>query len=167
MKYLYLIRHAKSSWSDPGLSDHDRPLNKRGKRDVPFMGQRMAGYQHRPEMIISSPARRARTTARGIGKAIGFSKKEIVLDDELYTFSCGGLLEVIRKAPDSVNILAVVGHNYGMTDCAELLSGESLDNVPTCGIVLISFSLPSWNMIVDGSGSLLLFDYPKLHATQT
>lgn len=166
MKYLYLIRHAKSSWADHSLSDFDRPLNKRGKRDVPFMGLRMSAYEHRPEMIISSPAKRARTTARGIGEAIGFRKKEIILDDELYTFSCQGLVEVIKNAPESINILAVVGHNYGMTDCAEMLSGESLENVPTCGIVLISFSLPSWDMIAGGSGSLLLFDYPKLHAAK-
>ena len=109
MKYLYLIRHAKSSWSDPSLSDFDRPLNKRGKRDAPFMGGRMASFAQRPEMMVSSPAKRARTTARIIGTQIGFSKKDIVLIKKLYTFSSAPLLEVIRKTEDSISTLALVG----------------------------------------------------------
>lgn len=161
MKYLYLIRHAKSSWSDPSLTDFSRPLNKRGKRDIPVMGERMVTYSPRPEMIISSPAKRARKTARGIGGALGFAKEEIILDEALYSFSAGGFLEVINRAPKEVEVLALVGHNHGLTDCAEILSGESLVNVPTCGIVLISFDLPSWDLIREGKGELLLFDYPK------
>lgn len=161
MKYLYLIRHAKSSWSDPSLSDFSRPLNKRGKRDIPVMGERMSSYEPKPEMIISSPAKRARRTARGIGAALGFDKKEIVLDDELYTFSPEGFLKVIKRAPKTIEVLALVGHNHGLTECAEMLSGESLINVPTCGIVLISFSLSSWDTVMHGGGRLLLFDYPK------
>ena len=102
MKYLYLIRHAKSSWSDPSLSDFDRPLNKRGKRDLPVMGQRMATYEPKPELIVSSPAKRARRTARGIGGALGFIKKEIVLDEDLYTFSSEGFLQVLKKTPDEI-----------------------------------------------------------------
>ena len=126
MKYLYLIRHAKSSWSDPSLSDFDRPLNKRGKRDLPVMGQRMATYEPKPELIISSPAKRARRTARGIGSALGFSKREIVLDEELYTFSPEGFFQVLQRTPEVIQVLAMVGHNHGLTECAEMLSGESL-----------------------------------------
>lgn len=161
MKYLYLIRHAKSSWSDPSLSDFDRPLNKRGKRDLPVMGQRMATYEPKPELIVSSPAKRARRTARGIGGALGFMNKEIVLDEDLYTFSPDGFLQVLKKTPDEIQVLALVGHNHGLTECAEMLSGESLVNVPTCGIVLISFDQPSWRTVMSGGGSLVLFDYPK------
>ncbi|NNK13684.1 MAG: histidine phosphatase family protein, partial [Desulfofustis sp.] len=106
MKYLYLIRHAKSSWSDPSLSDFDRPLNKRGKRDLPVMGQRMVAYEPKPELIISSPAKRALRTARGIGRALGFRKQEIVLNEELYTFSPEGFLEVLRGTPDVIQVLA-------------------------------------------------------------
>ncbi len=164
MKHLYLIRHAKSSWADPALSDFDRPLNKRGKNDAPFMGQQMAAFEHRPELIVSSPAKRARKTARVIGAALGFAKKEVVLEKRLYTFSSEPLIDFIRKTEDSVKTLALVGHNHGLTECAELLSSESLGNVPTCGIVLIAFSLQSWNMVGAAKGTLLLFDYPKLHA---
>lgn len=163
MKYLYLIRHAKSSWSDLSLSDFDRPLNKRGKRDAPFMGSRLAAFTQRPETIVSSPAKRARATARIIGSQIGFSKKDITLIKKLYTFSSEPLFDVIRKTEDAVSTLALVGHNHGLTECAELLTSKLLGNVPTCGIVLIEFPLLSWNMVEAGKGKLLLFDYPKLH----
>ncbi len=165
MKYLYLIRHAKSSWSKPSLSDFSRPLNKRGKRDIPLMGKLMADLDQQPDMIIASPAKRARRTARGIGAALGFGKKEIILDDDLYSFSSQGLLEVIKKTPALVEVLAVVGHNHGLTECAEMLSGETLINVPTCGIVLISFKVHSWDMVAQGAGKMLLFDYPKRRNT--
>lgn len=167
MKYLYLIRHAKSSWSDPSLSDFSRPLNKRGKRDVPVMAERMLSYDPKPEMIISSPAKRARRTARGIGAALGFAKKEIILDEELYSFSADGFLKIIQRAPEMVEVLALVGHNHGLTECAEMLSGESLVNVPTCGIVLISFTQQSWGAVGQGGGRLLLFDYPKRRSVES
>ena len=161
MKHLYLIRHAKSSWSDPSLSDFSRPLNKRGKRDVPMMGKRMAALNQQPDLIISSPAKRARRTARGIGAALGFRKKEITFDERLYSFSSQGLLDVIQKTPATVRVLAVVGHNHGLTACAEMLSGEPLINVPTCGIVLIAFKVSSWDLVSECCGKMLLFDYPK------
>lgn len=163
MKYLYLIRHAKSSWADSGLADHDRPLNKRGKRDVPVMAQRLGSYDPCPQMIISSTAKRARKTARGIGKALGFGKQEIILLESLYTFSSEQLLTVIRSMPESVQVLAVVGHNFGLTDCAELLCGEELGNIPTCGVALMEFPISDWKHLAGGKGRLLRFDYPKLH----
>lgn len=164
MKYLYLIRHAKSSWSDPGLADHDRPLNKRGKSDIPVMGKRFVSYSPHPEMIISSSAKRARKTARGIGKELGFDKDDIILFEALYTFSSERLITVIRTVHQSINVLAVVGHNYGLTDCAESLSGNELGNIPTCGVTLIEFPINDWKHISSGSGRLLRFDYPKLHS---
>jgi len=163
MKSLYLIRHAKSSWSDPGLADHDRPLNKRGRRDVPVMAQCFASSGPVPDMIISSTARRARKTARGIGKGVGFKKHDILLLKPLYTFSGEALLTVIKSVDNTVNVLAVVGHNYGLTDCAEFLCGEELGNIPTCGIVLIEFDIDDWKDLPGGKGRLVQFDYPKLH----
>jgi phosphohistidine phosphatase len=162
MKVLYLIRHAKSSWADPRLTDHDRPLNKRGKRDIPIMAQRLASYTPRPELIISSTARRARKTARGIGDRLGFDKQELVLIESLYTFSREPLLEVIRSVQPTVTVLCVVGHNYGLTDCAEWLCGEDLGNIPTCGVVLMEIPVDDWKQICRGNGRLLCFDYPKL-----
>jgi phosphohistidine phosphatase len=165
MKHLFLIRHAKSSWSIPELSDFERPLSKRGKRDAPFMGKRLAAMKPRPDCIISSPARRARKTARAIGAEIGFTKKDIILEDELYTFSAQNILKILKRTPDSIQVLALVGHNHGITECGEYLSDERLDNIPTCGIVLIQFDCKGWEYIGPKSGRLLIFDYPKLHAT--
>ena len=164
MKYLYLIRHAKSSWADPALSDFERPLNKRGKRDAPFMGKRLAQYDKQPEIIFSSPAKRALKTARLIGAECGFKKNQIIVKKSLYTFSFEPIVEVVRRTEDSVNIQALVGHNHGLTECAELLSSTALDNIPTCGIVLIEFNLTSWNLVETGKGTLVMFDYPKQHA---
>lgn len=164
MKHLYLIRHAKSSWSDPDLADHDRPLNKRGKRDIPLMAKRLVSISPHPEMIISSTAKRARKTARGIGRDLGFSKNDIILFEALYTFSSERLITVIRTVHKSINVLAVVGHNYGLTECAESLSGNEIGNIPTCGVALIEFPVNDWKSISSGSGRLLRFDYPKLYS---
>lgn len=162
MKHLYLIRHAKSSWNNPGLADHDRPLNKRGKRDVPVMAARLASYSPKPDMIMSSTAMRARKTARGIGRVLGFEKNDILFIESLYTFSSDRLLTVIQSVPKSVNVLAVVSHNHGLTHCAELLCGEELGNIPTCGVALMEFPFNDWRHLAHGSGRLLRFDYPKL-----
>lgn len=164
MKYLYLIRHAKSSWADAALSDFERPLNKRGKRDAPFMGKRIASYDKQPDLIVSSPAKRALKTARLIGAECGFRKNQIIIKKSLYSFSFEPIVEVVRRTEDSINTLALVGHNHGLTECAELLSSTILENVPTCGIVLIRFPLKSWNLVEAGKGTMLMFDYPKQHA---
>lgn len=165
MKHLYLIRHAKSSWSNPALSDFERPLNKRGRRDAPVMGRRLASAAYQPECILSSPARRARKTARIIGAEMSLPKPDIIIDQALYTFTAEGVLDIIKKSQDSIKVLALVGHNHGITECAEYLSGEQLGNIPTCGIVLIEFSCDSWNGVHPDFGRLLFFDYPKLHET--
>ena len=98
-----------------------------------------------------------------VGAELGFRKHEIIVRKNLYTFSSEPIIEVIRRTEDSVSTLALVGHNHGLTECAELLGSTPLDNVPTCGIVLIEFPLKSWNMVEPGRGTLSMFDYPKLH----
>jgi len=163
VKRLYLIRHAKSSWAEAGLGDFDRPLSHRGKADAPFMGQRLAGHGARPGLIVASPAKRARKTARIIAEALGFAEKSIHFDPVLYMAEVPILLETIAGVPDSTEELALVGHNYGITDLAEWLTGRSLGNIPTCGIVGIGFDCRSWSDLKEGSGRLLFFDYPKQH----
>lgn len=164
MKRLYLIRHAKSSWAEPGLDDFDRPLNRRGQADAPFMGQRLARYGVHPDRIVASPAKRARKTARIIAEAVGVNEKLIDLDAALYMAEIPVLLQAIARVPDSHEELAVVGHNYGITDLAEWLTGRSIGNIPTCGVVAIEFDCPSWSDLKEGSGRLLFFDYPKKHS---
>jgi phosphohistidine phosphatase len=163
VRRLYLIRHAKSSWVEPGLADFDRPLNHRGKLDAPFMGKRLAEYGVRPELILASPAKRARKTALLIAAAVGYTEKNIVFDEAIYQSEAAGLLSIIARVPSEIGVLFLVGHNYAITDLADYLSGRSIGNIPTCGIVAIEFAGASWSGLQAGSGRTLFFDYPKKH----
>jgi len=169
MKTLYLVRHAKSSWADPSLDDQARPLNKRGLRDAPVMGKRLAGHQVRVDAIWSSPARRAVETAHCIARALQVPRKEIELRDRLYTSVINDLLLEIRSCPDEVKRLLVVGHNPVITEFANILldcgRDREIELIPTCGIVAIEFSLSSWQQIKETEGRFLFFDYPKKGAT--
>ena len=162
-KELILIRHAKSSWADPSLADRDRPLNKRGKRNAPFMGKRLAEYNCIPGKIVSSPARRARKTARIIARQLSYPKKEIVLLEELYTSSIANLYGVLHRCEESITRLFLVGHNYVITDFCNELAGTDISNIPTCGVVGIRLVEP-WDQAAPNSGELLFFDYPKRHS---
>lgn len=166
MKQLYLIRHAKSSWNHPDLSDIDRPLNKRGKRDAPFMGQRLASASICPDLMVSSPAHRARKTARIIAGEVGYNKSDILFKSEIYTSDLIELLTVIGATEKSVDSLALVGHNHVITECAEWLTGASIVNMPTSGIVAVEFAGEDWHGLKKHSGSLIFFDYPKLHESR-
>jgi phosphohistidine phosphatase len=163
VRRLYLIRHAKSSWTEPDLADFDRPLSNRGKLDAPFMGKRLAAYGVRPDLILASPAKRARKTALLIAAAVGYGEKDIVFDEDIYESDVPGLLSIIAKVPARVGVLFLVGHNYAITDLADYLSGRSIGNIPTCGIVAIEFADGSWSELQAGSGRTLFFDYPKKH----
>lgn len=163
MKYLYLIRHAKSSWSDPRLSDFDRPLNKRGKKDAPFMGKCLASASTRFDLLVSSSAKRARKTARLIAKETGYNREDIVYHNEIYSSELRTLLSVIKQTEHRINSLGLVGHNHVITECAEWLTGNRIVNIPTSGIVAISFETDNWDEIDRETGQLIFFDYPKLH----
>ena len=108
MKTLFLIRHAKSSWDDPALSDKDRPLGDRGRRDAPRMGKRLAKRDVKPDLILSSPARRALTTAEIIAKKLDYKRKDIVVDTRLYASTVDGLLNVRRGAMEAGQYAAAV-----------------------------------------------------------
>ncbi len=167
MKHLYLIRHAKSSWADPSLTDFNRPLNKRGKRDAAFMGKRLRDSCIQPDMLLSSPARRAKKTARIICDAIGYDKGTIQYLEEIYTADLDTLLGVIRNTASEINALALVGHNFVITDCAEWLTGRTLTAIPTCGIVSIGLENIDWPEVAEKEGRLLFLDYPKLHVSRS
>lgn len=165
MKRLYLIRHAKSSWNNPGLDDIDRPLNKRGKRDAPFMGARLKEHGVQPDLIYTSPAKRARKTAKSIADCVGYPLERIESHPGIYSSELKRLLVLVQGTQDPVNELFLVGHNYVLTDFAEYLTGEVLGNIPTCGIVGVAFAIDSWQEVAGGRGDMLFFDYPKKHAT--
>lgn len=161
MKRLIICRHAKSSWNDPDQRDFDRPLNKRGKRDAPEMGQRLGGQGFKPDLIMSSPALRARNTAEYYAQQLGYPLSRIRYNPNQYEASVSLLISLIQEADQAVQTLMVVGHNPESTMLANVLSGLMIDNIPTSGIVALEFASDNWHEIGPGSGRLLVFDYPK------
>ena len=163
MKTLFIIRHAKSSWDASNLDDYERPLNDRGKRDAPRMGKRFKEKDIHPDLLLSSPAKRALSTAKRIAKELKYSKDDIKTDRRLYHADEETILTVIREIKDNKNVVMVFSHNPGLTEFVNtLMNGElDIDNVPTCGVVAFQFDLVSWKDVDWGKGKLLFFDYPK------
>lgn len=161
MKTIYLVRHAKSSWDYPELSDFERPLNKRGKRDAPVMGSRLKERDILPDLMLSSPANRALSTCRVIAGAIGYNKQKIVTDKAIYHASKNSLLDVVQQVSNENNSLMLFGHNPGFTDFANELASTDIYNIPTCGIFACEFEVESWKDVGVGKGNLLFYDYPK------
>ncbi len=161
MKKLYLIRHAKSSWSDPGLDDFDRPLNKRGLKDAAVMGKVLKKTFLKPDGIITSSARRAQETAEIIAHKIGFPIKKVVVEERIYEAVTYDLLEIITDLDDNLDTVILFGHNPGMTNLANRLNDIEIDNIPTCGIFAIEFDTKSWRKVSEKTGSFISFEYPK------
>jgi phosphohistidine phosphatase len=166
MKKLYLIRHAKSSWEDSSLDDIDRPLNNRGKNNAPEMGERLRKQGILPDLLISSPAKRALSTAKKIANKIGYSKNEILIDENLYHGSDDMLIEIVKQLPDTAESVMLFGHNPGFTYFANQLCDINIYNIPTAGIVAIDFQIDKWQDSGLGMGDLVFFDYPKKKPNQ-
>ncbi len=143
MKTLYLVRHAKSSW-EFDLDDHDRPLNDRGLRDASKVSAHIANELPKPDLMLSSTALRAKTTAFFFAKAYGISEDEVQLNKTLYDFSGLKVVEVIKSCHNSVNYLMVFGHNNSMTTIVNAYGDLVINNVPTCGFTAISFDIDNW-----------------------
>jgi len=164
MKRLTLVRHAKSDWSLAGQADWDRPLNKRGQRDAPEMARRLRSRRLRPDLILSSPAVRALTTASVMARELKVPATSVRQDERLYLASAADLLAVIRELGGRAKHLMVFGHNPGMTDCANRLSaGDHIDNLPTCGVFTAEYDIADWKDLDWASGQDAEFDYPKNH----
>lgn len=161
MKTLTLVRHAKSSWKDSSLADRDRPLNKRGERDAPEMGRRIAAAGVRPSLIVSSPAVRAWTTARIIADEIGYPREFLQRDQRLYLASVNAILDVIVAQDNGFNNLMIVGHNPGFTDFANYLVPGLTNNLPTAGVVSVQLDTDDWRLYDRPGVELVLYDFPK------
>ena len=161
MKELILVRHAKSSWKDPTLSDHERPLNKRGKRDAPEMGERLAASGYDPDLIVSSSADRALDTARTIAGKLGYPRERIAVEERLFHAGVAELLHVIRGVDDPVDILMLFGHNPGLTDLANHIGPREILNMPTCAVLHLRFQADTWSTVGDVPGEEVRYDYPK------
>jgi len=162
MKILTLVRHAKSSWDDEKLTDRERPLNARGERDAPVMGKRIANHGIRPSLIITSPAVRARTTAKIIARSIGYPLEFLQREDALYLASLEDLLGAVVAQDNGYNSLMVVGHNPGLTDFGNFLLAGVTNNLPTAGVISVRIDRDNWNLYEQPTVELLVYDYPKL-----
>ena len=161
MKYLFLTRHAKSSWSNPGLADIDRPLNERGKKAAPFMGKLIMDKGEKPELLISSPAYRAFSTAKAFGEAMGLVENDIIINRTIYGAGAQQLLELVQNQDDLNKSIMLFGHNPTFTSFVNFLTSSNIMNVVTCGVVRIDFECSSWTDIDFGSGRLAYYEYPK------
>jgi phosphohistidine phosphatase len=161
MKTLTLLRHAKSSWADPTLDDFDRPLNPRGRRDAPEMGRRLKARGDTPDLIISSPARRALATARMVVREIAIPEDRIIEEPALYHASAGKIMSIVRSLESMAEHLMLVGHNPGFNDFANSLTDTQVDNLPTAAVFQVEFDVDDWSAVAAGKGRLVRFDYPK------
>ncbi len=160
MKTLLLMRHAKSSWDHPNLSDHDRPLNQRGERDAPKMGAWLTEMDVIPEKIICSTAKRARQTVDLLIANCPF-EGEIIYTREMYHGDVEDFLYEIGKLPDGLNTVMLVGHNPGMEYALDDFCG-AMESMPTAAIAHIQFDVDRWNAIgEDGEGVLANIWRPK------
>ena len=159
---LFLCRHAKSSWSEPGLADKERPLNERGKNDAPLMGNILKNKQEFPDLIISSPAKRALKTAKLIAEKLDYKTKNIEVNKNLYMAGINEFIDVISHINKDHKNVMLFSHNYGITDFANYISNSDIQNIPTCGIVKISFVIKNWQEIQNTKGNLQYFIYPKM-----
>lgn len=159
MKTLYVLRHAKSSWKDMSLSDFDRPLNKRGKKAAPFMGELMKKMDLIPEVIISSPAMRAKTTAKLVKESAQIDA-EILFNESIYGASSNGLLYIVSSFNDAYNSVMIVGHNPGFEGIVQILAGE-YQRMPTAALAVIDLDIESWNEAKQNCGTLREILRPK------
>lgn len=159
MKTLFLLRHAKSSWKDTTLPDFERPLNKRGRRAAPLIGKFMRRQKLKPELILCSPAERARQTVALVGEAANF-KAELRYDERIYEASLMTLLLVVSEIDEGAEKVLLVGHNPGFEELLESLTGE-VHRMPTAALAHITLNIEHWVDAREQSGELVQLVKPK------
>jgi phosphohistidine phosphatase len=160
MKKLFLVRHAKSSWDYSSLTDFERPLNDRGKKDAPLMGQILKTKDVKPDLILSSPATRALSTALIIAQEIGYNKN-IQVNNKIYHAYEPDLWAIIKTMPEEMSSLMLFGHNPTFTEFANDLSQMYIDNIPTCGVFAVAWQASRWSEIHRKEAEFLFYEFPK------
>lgn len=161
MRTLFLVRHAKSSWANPGLRDIDRPLNSRGLRDAPQMGALLFESGVRPDLLVASPAKRALTTAQIFAGIFGMTDEDIIREPRVYEASVNEILRIITALSDSAQTVMLFGHNPTFTDVVNRFTSEPIINVPTCGVVQINSSASTWAAFDEGNAQVHACFFPK------
>lgn len=162
MKIIHLIRHAKSSWDNPDLDDFSRTLNERGKKNAPFMANKLKELGCNPDYFLSSSAKRTTETSKIIATALNFNFEKIIFEKKIYESSLKQLLQILNEVPNNFNNIVLVGHNPCLTQLSNYLSDDFIDNIPTCGIVKIELEIDNWQHIIQGIGNKKFFIYPKM-----
>lgn len=157
MKYLVLIRHGKSNWSQPHLQDLQRPLNKRGKTEAKKLGQLFSDLEISPDTILTSPAKRAYSTSKKLAKSLNFQRKKIVKNKLIYSENYKDILKLICSVEDKLNLIFIVGHCPSLLNLGNRLLGSHIDKLPTCGILMVEFKEKSWSDISANKGKLILY----------
>jgi len=160
MRRLTLIRHAKSSWNDIGMDDFDRPLNSRGLLNAPVMGAMLQKDQVCFDLVVSSPALRAVTTAQLIAEKIDYPLGSIREDAAIYESTVKTLIEVIHSLGDEYASVALVGHNPGISGLTYFLSNQSILSFPTCAVAELELSVDHWSDVSAKSGNILRYNHP-------
>jgi phosphohistidine phosphatase len=171
MKLLYLVRHAKSDWGDESLKDIDRPLSDRGYKAAYEMSDWLIKKHTAPQLIISSDATRALSTAMIFARTMDHPTNEITILPQVYESTAKTLLDVIRQIDDKKESAAIFCHNPGITNLANELSEMFFDNLPTCAVVAYEFDVKHWKDVASktarpdehpfGRGKLLFYQFPK------
>jgi len=163
MKQLTLIRHAKSSWDNPDLSDFDRPLNTRGAHDLPLMATRVKAMGLVPQRLLYSSAARTAVTAETLAQTLDLEDHRCVAIPEMYEACWETLLNLLQGQPDRLDSIMLVGHNPGLADLGTYLSGHPMAYFPTSAVQHLMLNVLSWSELAESCGSTQIFDYPKLH----
>jgi phosphohistidine phosphatase len=161
MKKVLIVRHAKSSWEDFTVSDFDRPLNDRGKKDAPEMAARLAKRNLHPDIFITSPAKRAKKTAEIFAKTFNVPKENIMEVRDLYEAGPEVFYDVISKAPVSAETIIIFSHNPGITAFTNDLTDVAIADMPTCAIFAVETEAADWTDFPSAPRKFLFFDSPK------
>ena len=161
MKTLYLVRHAKSDWKNSNTGDFDRPLNDRGMKSAPLIATMLKKKKVLPELVIASPANRAITTAELFCEILGYPKELIRKRMEIYEEGTGTLMKIVQEISDSCKTAMLFGHNPTMTDFSNLLAGNHIDSLVTCGVVRIDMDIKSWKDAAPETGTLVWYEFPR------
>jgi len=159
MKTLLLLRHAKSSWKESDVKDFDRPLNQRGLKAAPTIGRLLRKRKLEPDLVLSSPAERARQTTQLVLDAAGL-KTELRYDERIYEASAGRLLEIISQLDDEADVVMMVGHNPGFEELLEALTGEA-HSLSTAALASVELDIEKWDKVRPGVNRLAWLVKPK------
>ncbi|MBN1870901.1 MAG: histidine phosphatase family protein [Candidatus Omnitrophica bacterium] len=161
MKRLILVRHAKSGWKNTRMADFNRPLTKKGKADALTMGKRLWKNKLKPDLIISSPAKRALATAKMMAREIKYPLGGILMEPSIYNSDVPKLLKAVRNVNNAVQKLMIVGHNPEFSEFCNFLIPTKIEDYPTSSVVIIDLNVKGWKGVSSRKGTLVSFDHPK------